>query len=78
MWSFLTKTEKDNLGNVIPIYTAGMQFMDLTDEKIKEISAFIETNCEEEEEKVEAYKKTGTRLYVRFSSIQEKEATVFP
>ena len=77
VWSFLTKTKKDNLGNIIPIYTAGMQFMNLTDEKIREISAFIETHCEEEEEKVEAYKKTGTRLYVRFSSIQEKEATVF-
>jgi len=77
VWSFLTETEKDDLGNIIPIYTAGIQFMNLTDEKIREISAFIETHCEEEEEKVDIYKKTGTRLYVRFSNFKEKEATVF-
>jgi Tfp pilus assembly protein PilZ len=76
-WSFLTKTKKDNLGNVIPIYTAGMQFINLTDAKIREISSFIEAHCKEEEEKVEAYKKTGKRLYVRFSSVEKDKATVF-
>jgi Tfp pilus assembly protein PilZ len=77
VWSFLTETIKDDLGNVIPIYTAGMQFVDLTDEKIREVSAFLEAHCEEEEEKVQAYKKTGTRLYVRFSNVEETQATVF-
>lgn len=77
VWSFLTETVKDDLGNVIPIYTSGMQFVNLSDEKIREISTFIAVHCKGEEEKVEAYKKTGTRLFVRFSSVEENEATVF-
>lgn len=77
VWSFLTETIKDDLGNVIPIYTSGMQFDNLSDAKIREISAFIEAHCEEEEEKVGVYKKTGIRLYVRFRSVEEKQATVF-
>jgi c-di-GMP-binding flagellar brake protein YcgR len=77
VWSFLTETVKDDLGNVIPIYTAGIQFVNLTDEKIREISAFIEAHFEEEEEKVESYKQTGKRLYVRFSSVEKNQATIF-
>jgi Tfp pilus assembly protein PilZ len=77
VWSFLTETLKDTLGNVIPIYTSGIQFVDLSDKKIREISAFIKAHCKGEEEKVEAYKKTGIRLYVRFDSVEENEAKVF-
>jgi Tfp pilus assembly protein PilZ len=77
VWSFLTETKKDNRGNVIPIYTAGMQFMNLSDPKIREISDFIEIHCEEEEDKVGAYTKSGTRLYVRFTSLEENRAIVF-
>jgi c-di-GMP-binding flagellar brake protein YcgR len=51
--------------------------MNLTDEKIGEISEFIKSHCKGEEDKVEAYKKTGTRLYVRFGSVVENEAKVF-
>jgi Tfp pilus assembly protein PilZ len=77
VWSFLTETVKDDLGNFIPIYIAGMQFVNLTDEKIREVSAFIEAHCEEEDEKVDGYNRTGTRLYVRFSNVEETQATVF-
>ncbi|MEW6570682.1 MAG: PilZ domain-containing protein [Nitrospirota bacterium] len=76
VWSQLTESRKDLLGNVIPIYTSGMKFLDLSDEKISEIAAFIEEHGKEREKKAEIYKSSGARLYVRFNIIEPEKATL--
>ena len=42
IWSSLTDLRKDSPDNIIPIYTAGMQFKDISGENIKELIYFIE------------------------------------
>lgn len=76
-WSTLKESIKDSLGNIIPIYITGMQFTDLADEKIREITDFIEAHGEAEEKKEEEYKRTGRRLYVRFNIIGQDQATLY-
>ncbi|MEW6569859.1 MAG: PilZ domain-containing protein [Nitrospirota bacterium] len=76
VWSQLTESRKDLLGNVIPIYTSGMKFLDLSDEKISEIAAFIEEHGKKVEKKAEVYKSSRHRLYVRFNIMEPEKATL--
>lgn len=63
--SSLIESEKDAKGNVIPIYIAGMQFTDITEEKLKEIESFIKNNVVESHSNIELHSPSGRRLFVR-------------
>jgi hypothetical protein len=63
--SSLSESIKDNLGNVVPVYAAGMQFTDTSEEKIKEIEAFILNNMKDVDKQVDLHGPSGRRLYVR-------------
>ena len=41
-WSSLSECVKDSQDNVIPIYTAGMEFMDVANDKFNEMISIIE------------------------------------
>ena len=41
-WSSLSECVKDSEDNVIPIYTAGMKFIDVANDKFNEMVSFIE------------------------------------
>jgi len=61
----LSESIKDQRGNFVPVYSAGMQFTDTSEEKIKEIEAFILNNMKDADKQVDLYSPSGRRLYVR-------------
>lgn len=66
-------------GNIIPIYTAGMQFTNLTSEKMNEIADFIRQNVQLEKYKAcepDILKVSGIRLHVRFRIENLEKASV--
>src|SRR4030042_6454314 len=42
VWSVLSRNKEGARGDSIPLYTAGMKFMDVSDKKLEEIVNFIE------------------------------------
>jgi len=46
MWSLLVESVDDANGNIKPVYLAGMQFTDISNEKIEEILSFIEVDTQ--------------------------------
>jgi hypothetical protein len=63
--STLSESIKDQRGNFVPVYAAGMQFTDVSEEKIKEIEAFILNNMKDADKQVDLHDPSGRRLYVR-------------
>jgi hypothetical protein len=61
MWSRLSGTRSTPMGETLPLYTAGMKFIDLSEETIADLRYFVEHNGKEE-----ALKSNDRRLYVRF------------
>ena len=47
-WSALSGTTRTHDGETIPLYTAGMKFIDLSEEKIAELQNFVEHHKKEE------------------------------
>jgi hypothetical protein len=63
--SSLSESIKDLRGNIVPVYAAGMQFTDTSDEKTKEIEAFILNNMKNADKQIDLCSPSGRRLYVR-------------
>jgi hypothetical protein len=63
IWACLTESIADSMGNIVPIYTAGMKFKNVSDEKIKEIADFIENL--KLDKMVDISKSNGHRLHIR-------------
>ena len=63
--STLSESIEDSRGNIVPVYSVGMQFTDTSEEKIKEIEAFILNNMKDADKHVDLYSPSGRRLYVR-------------
>lgn len=63
--SLLSESVGDARGNVVPIYTAGMKFTDVTDEKLRDVAAFIENHLGDIDKQVDLFSSSGRRLYVR-------------
>ena len=65
MRSLLSESVGDSRGNVVPIYTAGMKFTDVSEEKLHEIAAFIEDHLGDIDKQVDLFSASGRRLFVR-------------
>lgn len=76
MWSLLSESIADSIGNVIPIFKTGIQFMELSTEQENEIIKFIEAHKKEPEEKIDIYSVSGNRLFVRFRLKEADKATL--
>ena len=61
VWCSLIETSKGSQGEMIPIYSAGMQFKDMSTERTTELQHLIESHKIEE-----VHVMGGTRLNVRF------------
>jgi len=61
VWCSLTETRKGSEEEMIPIYSAGMQFKDMSAERITELQYFIESHKIEE-----VHVLGGARLNIRF------------
>lgn len=64
VWSLISESIEDSKGNIIPIYTAGMKFTDVSDEKLNDIINFIDEHKKVLDKQVDL-SKLGTRLHVR-------------
>ena len=76
MWSLLSESIADSIGNVIPIFKTGIQFVDLSTVQENEIIKFIEAHKKEPEEKIDVYSLSGNRLFVRFRLKEADKATL--
>jgi len=76
MWSLLSESIADSIGNVIPIFKTGIQFIDLSTDQENEIIKFIEAHKKEPEEKIDVYSLSGNRLSVRFRLKEADKATL--
>jgi Tfp pilus assembly protein PilZ len=65
LWSVLGESIRDTRDNIIPIYTAGMKFIDISPEKTGEIVNFIEAHKRDIDKEIDLYSPSGLRLHVR-------------
>jgi hypothetical protein len=63
VWAFVKESKEDSRGNIVPIYTAGMQFKEASSKKIEEIVTFIEDH--KRDVLVDLHSLSGQRLNVR-------------
>jgi len=63
--AMLTESIKDQRGNIVPVYTAGMKFTEVEEQKVKEIAAFIENNLKHVNKDADIYSSSGRRQYLR-------------
>jgi Tfp pilus assembly protein PilZ len=75
VWSVLGESISDTRGNIIPIYTAGMKFIDTSPEKTAEIVNFIEAHKRDTDKGIDLYSLSGLRLHVRVH-IEDPEKAV--
>ena len=75
IWSFLSESIRHS-GDIIPIYKTGMEFVDVTKEKMTEIANFIEVNKREDDMQVDLYSPDGLRHFVRVGIEDQEKAVV--
>ncbi len=75
VWSLLSESLMDAHGNVVPVYKAGLKFVDLSQEQVSEIESFIEDHKRELGRELDLTRVGGTRLHVRFK-IEHPEKVV--
>jgi c-di-GMP-binding flagellar brake protein YcgR len=77
--SMLSESRKDEQGEIVPIYTAGMHFINLSNEKMSEVKHFIREHMMDEKDMERfdenMFQMSGLRLYVRFN-VEEPERAV--
>ena len=65
MRAMLTESIKDSRGNMVPVYNAGMKFMEVSEQQIREIAVFIEKNLKDDYKDADLYSPSGRRQYLR-------------
>jgi hypothetical protein len=75
VWVLLRESTVDSHGDIIPVYEAGMKFVDVSNEKRNEIVNFIGEHKRDIDELVDLYAPSGRRLYVRIC-IEEPEKAI--
>jgi c-di-GMP-binding flagellar brake protein YcgR len=65
-WSLLERCIKTLRGNSGSIYKAGLEFINISREKMKEIISFIENHQQDVDKQVEIFAVSGIRLHNRF------------
>ena len=76
VWSVLGESIRDTRDNIIPIYTAGMKFIDTSPEKTSEIVNFIEAHKRDIDKEIDLYSPSGLRLHVRIHIENPEDAVL--
>jgi hypothetical protein len=63
-------------GNSVRIYRAGLMFIEISEEKKREMFSFIETHKQEIDKQVDIFDASGTRLHIRFRIETPEKATI--
>ncbi|MDH4231827.1 MAG: PilZ domain-containing protein [Nitrospirota bacterium] len=66
VWASLLESRKSSNGDFVPIYAAGMEFKEVSEEKISELVSFIEAHAERKPDSVGVHSMSGLRLHMRF------------
>jgi c-di-GMP-binding flagellar brake protein YcgR len=74
-WALLSENSVGSNGDIIPVYKAGMKFIDVSKEKINEIVNFIEEHRRDIDKLINLYSLSGRRLYVRIA-IEDPEKAI--
>jgi hypothetical protein len=74
VWSRLSESMRDNRGNIVPLYSAGMQFKEVTDQKIDDIVQFIKNYNPEKLEDVDIIIPKSLRIHLMVPFDLSKEA----
>jgi len=78
--SMLSESRKDEKGEIVPIYTAGMHFINLSNEKMSEVRHFIREHMMDEKDMERfdenMFQMSGLRLYVRFNVAEPEKAVL--
>jgi len=75
VWSLLDRRRKSLRGNSVSIYKAGLKFINISREKMKEIIGFVENHKQKVDKKVVIFAVSGLRLNMRFQ-IEPPEKTI--
>jgi c-di-GMP-binding flagellar brake protein YcgR len=75
IWSQISNIRKGPGGNTVPVYTAGIEFVDASDHKRNEIINFIETH-KKEECVVDVKQLDNLRLYTRVQVYDPEKAFI--
>ncbi len=67
VWSRLSEMRKGPDGEMIPIYTAGMKFSEVSSEKAAELARFIEEHRQDLLQENDVHELSGLRLNIRFN-----------
>jgi hypothetical protein len=65
VWSLLSESVKDSDGNIVPMYKAGIEFIDVSDERVNEIASFLEVHKRDVDKEVDVYSPSGRRPFTR-------------
>ncbi|MFN3479637.1 MAG: PilZ domain-containing protein, partial [Thermodesulfovibrionales bacterium] len=60
VWSMITGSRLNSIGEMVPIYTAGIEFVDVLSEKMSELVEFIESHRIEGEKRL-----SGVRFHIK-------------
>jgi hypothetical protein len=77
VWSVLNNSIKDSKGNIVPIYTAGIKFTNVSGKKINEITDLMQIYKRERDidQKVN-FSSSSRRLYVRIHVTTPEKAVL--
>ena len=66
MWYLLDNRVRTVRGDLVPIYKAGLKFMNMSGEEMKEVTAFIERHKQEGDKDSDILAGNGSRMHTRF------------
>lgn len=75
IWSKISGNRKDGHGNTVPVYSAGLEFTDVSDDNRKEISNFIEAH-KKDENNMDMETMDGMRFSPRVQVADPEEAFI--
>ena len=75
IWSKISGNRKDGRGNAVPVYSAGLEFTDVSDDNRKEIINFIEAH-KKDENNIDMEKMDGMRFSPRIQVADPEEAFI--
>src|SRR4030042_4949400 len=76
VWSLLSELRKNPNGDLIPMYTAGMQFTRVSNKTISNIAQLIEEYIKGEDKRVDISISSEHRLYIRHHMVTPEKATL--
>ena len=76
IWSLLSGLQKNARGELIPMYTAGMEFSSYPEDTVNEITNLVNEYKKDKDKKVDIYMSNESGLYIRFHKVTPEKAAL--